>query len=88
MTLPSGLVLNVALIRRAVAAHDSEPSKLTVYFSDHDFTTLNATDSDALLKYLRRAGASPSARGYAVRTAIFWIVILAAVVLVYFAVRR
>jgi hypothetical protein len=87
VTLPSGLVVNVALIRRVVPDKDREPGKLTVHFSDQDFTILDGSDSDALRNYLRRTGAPP-ARAYAIRTAIFWLVIFAAVVLVYFAVRR
>jgi hypothetical protein len=87
VTLPSGLVVNVALIRRVVPDKDREPGKLTVHFSDQDFTILDASDSDALRNYLRRTGA-PATQAYAIRTAIFWIVILAAVVFVWFAVRR
>lgn len=86
--LPSGLLVNPALIRRVVEESDGERGRLAIYFDDQDFARLDVSDSDALRKYLRRTsrGAAPSA--YALRVSVFWIVIVAAVLLVWIAVRR
>ncbi len=80
LKLPSGAVINLALIRRIVPNEDGGAS---VYFGSQDAITINSQDADFLSK---RLGLNTSlSRG--IKTAAFWIVIAASVFLVYFATR-
>jgi hypothetical protein len=82
--LPSGLFLNLALVRRVAPNEKDGQAALRVYFADDDFTNLDSADSDTLGKHLGSGRVLSSN----IKTAIFWIVILLAVALVWTTVRR
>ena len=82
--LPSGLILNLMLVRRVEPSEQHGQAALRVYFADDDFTILDSRDSDTLAKRLGSSGVLSSK----LKTAIFWSIILLAIVLVWTAVRR
>ncbi len=84
VTLPSGLVLNLGLIRRVAPSEQHGQAALSVYFANGDFTILDSADSEVLAK---RLGAN-LALSSNVKTAIFWLVIVLAIVLVWAAIHR
>lgn len=78
LKLPSGVVINLALISR-IAPHENGGA--SVYFGNDDTVSIDSKDADFLMS---RLGASASS---AFKTAVFWMVIAVAVILVYLAVR-
>ena len=83
--LPSGLILNLALVRRVEPSEQQRHAALRVYFAEDEFTILDAADSDTLRK---RLGLGSGLSSTTAKVAIFWIAILSAIVLVWTAVRR
>ncbi len=81
--LPSGLIINLTSVRRMVPGEAGGGRVLTVYFDDEDSTALTPEDTAALEKRLGLNTKLANAR-----IAIFWIVILAAVLLVFLAIRH
>jgi len=80
--LPSGVVVNLALVTRMAPADEEA---LTLHFQAGETLTLSPGDASVL-----RKGAAVRAVGMpsAVRMAIFWIVILCGGLLVYLATRN
>lgn len=83
VTLPSGLIVNLALVRR-VSTTGGHGGPTTVHFGSDDTTLLDAEDASALMKRMRSTSAVPSN----VKTMIFWLVILVATLFVWLTVRR
>jgi hypothetical protein len=81
--LPSGLVVNLALVRRVVRSDQQAGSGVTVYFGTDDSMLLSAEDATALMKRLR----SSTALSSNVKVMIFWFVIIVAVILVWLSLR-
>jgi hypothetical protein len=77
--LPSGLVVNLTQVSRVMPAGDA----LEVYFTGGDKTVLQGEDAEAFRKRSGLGGGMPNGA----KAAVFWLVIVAAVVLVYMAVR-
>lgn len=80
LKLPSGVVINAALIRRIAPSDNGGAS---VYFGSGDTITVDSQDAHFLSKRLG-ANRSPSP---AFKMAVFWIVIAAALILIYLATR-
>ena len=78
LKLPSGVVINVALIRRIAP---NENGGASVYFGSDDTITIDSQDADFLSK---RLGPNTSST---IKVAVFWIVVVAALTLVYLATR-
>lgn len=77
--LPSGLVLNLSLVTRAVPAADT----LEVYFSGGDRAVLTREDAAAFRSQSGLGGPFSTK----LKIAIFWLVMIAALLLVYMATR-
>jgi predicted outer membrane repeat protein len=84
VSLPSGLVVNLELINRMIPSDEQGEPLLTVHFSTGDFIVLRSQDATVLRN---RAGVSGGGLSSNVKTIAFWVVILAAVLLVWMAVR-
>jgi len=82
--LPSGLILNLRLVSRVVPTVEHGTTSLTVHFSGGDVAVLTSDDATALRK---RLGSSTTLSSN-IKALIFWLVIVSAVLLVYFSVRR
>lgn len=82
--LPSGLVLNLRLVSRVVPTVEHGTTSWTVHFSGGDVAVLTSDDSAALRKRLGSSATLPSN----IKVLTFWLVIVSAVLLVYFSVRR
>ncbi|MBV8808467.1 MAG: hypothetical protein JO033_07305 [Acidobacteriaceae bacterium] len=80
LKLPSGVVINVALIRRIAP---NENGGASVYFGSDDTITIDSQDADFLSK---RLGPNTSLSS-TIKVAVFWIVVAAALTLVYLATR-
>jgi hypothetical protein len=83
--LPSGLVVNLDRVNRMVPSNGAGEPSLTVYFATGDFIVLDSADATALRKSTLMQGARVSSQ---LKVAIFWIILLAAVGLVYLSVRQ
>ncbi len=84
ISLPSGLVVNLELVNRMVPTEEQGEQGLTLHFSTGDLVVLRSQDASALRKRAAIQGATLSSNS---KTVLFWFVILAAVVLVFLAVR-
>lgn len=82
--LPSGLILNLRLVSRVAPTVEHGITSLTVHFSGGDAAVLTSDDAAALRKRMGSGTTLPSN----IKVLIFWLVIVSAVVLVYFSVRR
>jgi hypothetical protein len=80
VTLPSGLILNLGLVRR-FAPTDESGRGLSVYFSVDDVMIVGPEDATTLRK---RLGATAVASN--VKAVIFWLVIVIAIALVCLAI--
>jgi hypothetical protein len=84
ISLPSGLVVNLALVNRMVPSDEQGEPVLTVHFSTDDFVILRSEDASALRS---RAGIQGVVLASNAKTIVFWLVIVSAVVLVWVAVH-
>jgi hypothetical protein len=84
VSLPSGLVVNLALVNRMVPSDEQGEPVLTVHFSTGDFIILRSQDASALREGAGIQGAVLSSNA---KTIVFWLVIVSAVVLVWVAVH-
>jgi len=82
--LPSGLLLNLRLVSQVVPTVEHGTTSLTVHFSGGDVAVLTSDDATALHKRLG-PGTTLSSN---IKALIFWLVIVSAMLLVYFSVRR
>jgi hypothetical protein len=82
VTLPSGLIINLGLVRRVASTDHQGESGLSVYFSSDDVMLLGAEDAKAFRRRLGATGAMASSA----KIVTFWLVIVAALVLVYLSV--
>jgi hypothetical protein len=82
--LPSGLLLNLRLVSRVVPTVEHGTTSLTVHFSGGDIAVLTSDDATAL----RKRFGSNTALSSNIKTLIFWLVIVSAMLLVYAVVRR
>ena len=83
--LPSGLVVNLDRVNRMVPSEGADGQSLTVHFAAGDFIILDSVDATALHKHTVKQGTGVSSQ---LKVAIFWIVILVAIALVYLSVRQ
>jgi hypothetical protein len=84
VSLPSGLVVNLALVNRMVPSDEQGEAVLTVHFSTGDFVTLRSEDASALRS---RAGIQGVVLSSNAKTIVFWVTIVATVVLVWVAIH-
>ncbi len=82
--LPSGLVVNRSLITQMMSTVEHGTASVTVHFSGGDVAVLTPEDAAVLRKRL----GSTTSLSSGVMIGFFWVVIIAAVALVYLSVRR
>jgi hypothetical protein len=78
--LPSGLFVNLSLVTRIVPLEDN---MLEVHFTGGDPAVLKGEDAEVFRRRSGLGGASSNT----LKQAVFWVVLMAAVLMVYLAVR-
>jgi hypothetical protein len=77
--LPSGMVVNLSLVSRIIPVADT----LEVHFTGGDKAVLQGEDADAFRRKSSLSGSRPNK----LKTAIFWVVMITVVLLLYLVVR-